>query len=86
MAEGYKYGARTDSVLKTHSNLVAYCDMSSYEQDYDRASAVKVITTLLDLNYTINKVNYVRVYSLRFHWLIFECIIIGCAGFNSRGQ
>ena len=55
MAEGWTYGPKRDDATKTHPSLVPYEQLSESEKDYDRATAMETVKTILALGYRIEK-------------------------------
>jgi hypothetical protein len=53
IAEGWIFGARTDSRAKQHHCLVPYAQMSEAEKEHDRTLAREAIKAVLVLGYRI---------------------------------
>lgn len=53
LAEGWTYGPRRDDRLKQHPNLVPYAELTESEKQYDRATALGAIKTIIALGYRI---------------------------------
>ena len=55
IAEGWVYGERRDDALKQHPCLVPYEDLPESEKEYDRATAMETLKTIISLGFTISK-------------------------------
>ncbi len=55
LADGWSYGPRRDDRLKQHPNLVPYAKLTEAEKQYDRATALGTLKTILALGYRIDK-------------------------------
>jgi hypothetical protein len=55
MAEGWSFGPERDDRKKTHPSLVPYEDLPESEKEYDRATAMETVKTILALGYRIEK-------------------------------
>lgn len=55
IAEGWIYGEKTDSVLKTTPLLVPYSELPESEKDYDRNTALETLKLIQKLGYRIAK-------------------------------
>ena len=53
--EGWKFGDKVDSLLKTTPCLVPYEDLPESEKEYDRNTAMQSLKLLVKLGYTISK-------------------------------
>jgi class 3 adenylate cyclase/tetratricopeptide (TPR) repeat protein len=53
IAEGWHYGPHRDDQQKEHPNLVPYEQLSEWEKQYDRQTAIESIKALLSMGYTI---------------------------------
>jgi len=56
MSLGWAWGLSLSDSLRTHPNLVAYCDMPQSEKDLDRHVVIKILAALLKWGYHILKV------------------------------
>lgn len=55
--EGWTYGPQLDKEAKTHPSLLPYDQLPASEQEFDRQTAARTIHCLLEMGYTICKVN-----------------------------
>ena len=55
IADGWTYGPRRDDRLKQHPNLVPYAQLTDPEKEYDRATALGTLKTILALGYRIER-------------------------------
>lgn len=55
MAEGWKYGPERNDSLKLHPGLIPYDNLSDYERDYDRHTAMETLKLIISLGYRIEK-------------------------------
>ena len=53
IAEGWVYGESRNDELKQHPCLVPYEDLPESEKEYDRASALETLKTIICLGFTI---------------------------------
>jgi hypothetical protein len=53
--EGWKFGPARSDTAKEHPGLVPYEDLSESEKEYDRATALETIRTILALGYRIER-------------------------------
>jgi hypothetical protein len=53
LADGWRNGPRRDDASKEHPGLVPYDELSESEKEYDRATALGVLRTLVALGYRI---------------------------------
>lgn len=59
LAEGWKYGPERNDVLRTHSGLVPYEELSEMEKDYDQRTAVGTLKLIQKIGFGIKKVKNV---------------------------
>ena len=55
LTDGWSYGTRRDDRLKQHPNLVPYAELTESDKEYDRATALGAIKTILALGYRIER-------------------------------
>ncbi len=55
MAEGWRYGKNRDDREKRNPCLVPYEELPESEKEYDRATAMETLRTILSLGYQIIK-------------------------------
>ena len=55
LEEGWTYGKVRNDELKQHSCLVPYEQLPENEKEYDRATALETLKSLVDLGYTVAK-------------------------------
>jgi RyR domain len=55
MKEGWTYGKQRDDILKKHPDLVPYSQLTEGEKEYDRATALAALKSIISLGYTIQK-------------------------------
>lgn len=55
IAEGWRHGPRRDDAKKEHPSLVPYEQLPDSEKEYDRATAMETVKTILALGYRIEK-------------------------------
>ena len=53
--EGWRYGPATDTAEKTHCHIVPYEELPESTKEYDRATALSALKSLLKLGYDIVK-------------------------------
>lgn len=54
LREGWRYGERKDSEVKTTPCLVPYGDLPDSEREYDRNTALETIKLIIKLGYRIS--------------------------------
>jgi len=55
IAEGWTYGEVRDDANKNHPCLVPYEELSESEKEYDRATSMETLKTIVTLGYVISK-------------------------------
>ena len=55
IAEGWVYGKHRNDILKQHPCLIPYEDLPENEKDYDRATAMETLKTIINLGFNIRK-------------------------------
>jgi len=55
IAEGWVYGQNRDDGLKQHPCLIPYKDLSESEKEYDRATAMETLKTIISLGFSVQK-------------------------------
>jgi RyR domain len=60
LADGWRHGPRRDDATKEHPGLVPYDELPESEKEYDRATALGVLRTLVALGYRIEGPGTVR--------------------------
>jgi len=53
--EGWKYGEKKDSDLKTNPCLIPYEELPESEKDYDRNTALETLKLIIKLGYKVEK-------------------------------
>ena len=55
LAEGWKFGMKSDDAKKEHPNLIPYEDLPESEKEYDRKTAIETLKTVIAVGYGIVK-------------------------------
>lgn len=55
MSEGWTYGVKKDTEVKTTPLLVPYEELPESEKDYDRNTALETLKLIIKLGYDISK-------------------------------
>ena len=55
MADGWRWGARSDDEQKLHPSLVPYEELSESEKAYDRNTAIETVKAILSLGFRIQQ-------------------------------